>query len=153
MSDAPRVVAPDGLYTPTIKQHSLEKIRLHNRYAGIFASAMRAKWQQLAYIGLYAGAGHARVAGTGAIVETSALAVLRQPARFTDYIYVDHNPVCIDALTRRAAEFESGVRITMICDDVNQSADAVRLSIAPVRPNKRFAVILFHRSLRSPTAV
>lgn len=52
MSDAPRVVQPDGLYTPTIKQHSLEKIRLHNRYAAIFASAMRAKWQQLGYIGL-----------------------------------------------------------------------------------------------------
>src|SRR4051794_6347810 len=128
MSDAPRVVPPDGLYTPTIKQHSLEKIRLHNRYAAIFASAMRSKWQQVAYVGLYAGAGHAHVSGTSEIVETSALAVLRQPTRFTDYIFVDQDPACIDALTRRAAAFGSDVRVKMICDDVNQSADKVRLA-------------------------
>jgi len=136
VSDAPRVVPPDGLYTPTIKQHSLEKIRLHNRYAAIFASAMRAKWQQLAYVGLYAGAGHARVSGTSDVVETSALAVLRQPVRFTDYIYVDHNSSCIDALTRRAKAFGSGVRTTMICGDVNQSAEAVRQALPSFGPRR-----------------
>lgn len=129
VSDAPLVVSDDGLYTPTIKQHSLEKIRLHNRYARIFASAMASKWPQLAYVGLYAGAGHAHVSGSNHIVETSALAVLRQPVRFTHYIYVDHDTDCIEALSKRAAVLQGDAAITAICADVNQSADAVRRAL------------------------
>lgn len=126
MSDAPRIVPTDGLFTPEIKRHSLEKIRLHNRYARIFASSMRRKWPQLAYVGLYSGAGHARVFGTEDIVETSALSVLRQPDPFTDYIYVDHDPVCVEALRRRLKLVQGNAKITVIQSDVNASVDAVR---------------------------
>jgi three-Cys-motif partner protein len=125
MSDAPLIVAPDGLYTPTIKRHSLEKIRLHNRYARIFATAMRAKWPQLGYVGLYAGAGRARVDGTSDVVETSALAVVRQPDPFTHYVYVDNNADCVDALRPRIALVQGSAEVTILCADVNESADAV----------------------------
>jgi three-Cys-motif partner protein len=126
VSDAPMVVPADGLLTPEIKRHSLEKIRLHNRYARIFATSMRAKWPRLAYIGLYAGAGHARVAGTTEVVETSALSVLRQPDRFTDYIYVDHNRDCVEALRLRTTPLQRDARVTIIPSDVNDSTLAVR---------------------------
>lgn len=125
MVDAPLVVEPDGLYTPDIKRHSLEKIRLHNRYAQTFAAAMYRKWPQMAYLGLYAGAGHAHVAGTTETVETSALAVLRQQPRFTDYIYVDNDPRCVSALTTRTAPLVGNARLTIIPGDVNESADAI----------------------------
>jgi hypothetical protein len=74
-SDAPLRVADDGLYTPEIKRHSVEKIRLHNRYARIFASSMRHQWPQLAYVGLYSGPGRARIAGTSQLVHRNESSV------------------------------------------------------------------------------
>lgn len=128
-NDAPLIVADDGLYTPEIKRHSLEKIRLHNRYARIFATAMRTHWPQLAYVGLYAGAGRAEISGTGEIVETSALAVIRQPDRFTDYIYVDHDSTCMDALRSRIQALKPSENFTFLTEDVNDSVDAVKRAL------------------------
>src|SRR5258706_4716159 len=130
-NDAPRRVSDDGLFTPEIKRHSLEKIRLHNRYARIFATAMRNSWPQLAYVGLYAGAGRARIAGTSEILETSALAVLHQPDRFTDYIYVDRNPDCVEALASRIRNARATETVTVIPSDVNESVGAVRRALPP----------------------
>ncbi len=136
MADEPLVVQADSLYSPEIKRHSLEKIHLHNRYAGIFADAMHHKWPQLAYLGLYAGAGHALVADTGETVETSALAVLRQPPRFTDYIFVDNDPRCISALRARVAPLAREAHVTFIQGDVNERIDAIRNAMPPYGPDQ-----------------
>ncbi|MDE0074102.1 MAG: hypothetical protein OXR82_05270 [Gammaproteobacteria bacterium] len=40
----------DGHYTPSIKEHSLRKIRLHNHYVSVFSTAMNDKWPQRAYL-------------------------------------------------------------------------------------------------------
>jgi three-Cys-motif partner protein len=127
--DQPRRVEADGLYTPDIKAHSLEKIHLHNRYAEMFATAMHDKWPHLAYIGLYAGAGHARLAGTDETYETSALAVLRQRPRFTDYVYVDNDPRCVHALRARTERLRGDARVSVIPGDVNESAAAVQRAL------------------------
>ena len=129
MTDAPLEVTDDGLWTPDIKAHSLEKIRLHNRYAGIFTRAMAGKWPQLAYIGLYSGSGRARLAGTNRIFETSALAVVRQPVPFTDYIFVDNDPDCVRALPQRIRAINSSTKFTIVHSDVNESADVVRRAL------------------------
>lgn len=125
-SEIPGTVIDDGLYTPEIKRHSVEKIQLHNRYAQIFATAMRRKWPQLAYVGLYSGSGRARLSGTNDIVETSAIAVLRQPDRFTDYVYVDHDPRCVEALTARVHALNVSANVRVIRGDVNESIGLVR---------------------------
>jgi three-Cys-motif partner protein len=130
-SDRPRIVEDDGLYTPEIKRHSLEKITLHNRFANIFASAMHRKWPQLGYVGLYCGAGRARLADTGEVVETSAIAVIRQPVPFTDYIYVDRDADCTGALRARLAALAPASRVTIIEEDVNQSAEMVCRALPP----------------------
>jgi three-Cys-motif partner protein len=132
--DRPRSVPPDGLYTPTIKRHSLEKITLHNRYANIFAAGMHRRWPQLAYVGLYAGAGRAQIHGTSEIVETSALAVMRQPVPFTDYIYVDKNPECTNALRARIEAIGPSGKVTIIEDDVNGSAERVCAALPAYGP-------------------
>lgn len=127
--------ADDGLYLPTIKPHSLEKIALHNRYAERFASAMHRKWPQLAYIGLYAGAGRALVVEKGVgtaqkeIVETSALAVLRQPKLFTHYIYVDNDDRCTTALRQRIDALHPSSQVTVFSCDVNDCVSSVRNSL------------------------
>jgi three-Cys-motif partner protein len=107
------------LFTPTISRHSLDKIRLHDVYAGIFTTAMRKQWPQLAYLGLYAGAGRAQIKGTGTIVETSAVGALRLQHAFTKYIFVDDDARCLEALGRRAEAIEPR-DVTLIEGDVAQ---------------------------------
>ncbi len=113
-----RGLSDDGFFTPTIKEHSLRKIALHNTYADIFTTAMRHKWPQLAYVGLYSGAGRAMVEGTGEIVETTALSVFRLRVPFTDYIFVDRDPRCIEALRERIGALPSSGKVTLLEGEV-----------------------------------
>lgn len=115
----------DGYYLPAIGAHSLEKIRRHNYYASMFTTAMVSKWTHLAYVGLYAGAGRARIRGSGEIVETSALAVLRQPVPFTKYIFVDSDPRCIQALERRIDGLDREPDVTLVESEVNDSVSTI----------------------------
>lgn len=136
MSDDPREVAYDEYYTPEIKPHSIEKIRLHNRYAGLFSTAMHRKWPQRAYVGLYSGPGHAQLARTNRTLETSALGVLRLPHRFTHYIYVDQDERCVQALQARSLPLRTGVEPTIIHADVNECAEQVRQSLPSFSKNR-----------------
>lgn len=131
MPDAPLECEPDGLYLPEISLHSLEKISLHNRFARIFGTAMKRKWPQRAYVGLYSGAGRAKVKGTDRIVETSALGVLRQPDPFTNYVYADSNSECTSALEARIRNTGLSLHTSVICGDVNSSAARVKDALPP----------------------
>lgn len=118
-------IPDDGLHLPTIGRHSLEKIRRHNYYAALFTKAMRHKWPQRACIGLYSGAGLARLGDTGEIVETSALAVIGQEVPFTKYIFVDSDNKCLDALEARVRAVDRVVDATFIGKPVNEATDEV----------------------------
>ncbi|MEE9132306.1 MAG: hypothetical protein V3U13_01980 [Gemmatimonadota bacterium] len=72
-----RGLEDDGLYTPSVKRHSLRKIEVHNYYVSLFSTAMSNQWPQRAYLGLYSGAGRARVAETDEIVETTVMSAFR----------------------------------------------------------------------------
>lgn len=134
-SDAALVVPNDGLYAPVIKPHSLQKIRAHNRFARMFAKAMRAKWAQRAYIGLYSGAGHAELED-GQRVQTSALSVMTQPDPFTHYVFVENNPVCFGSLEQRcrAVQLAPSAKLTLIPKDVNASISDVRAALPQYGP-------------------
>ena len=114
-----RIVENDGLYTPSIKQHSVRKIRLHNHYVTLFSTATKNKWPQRAYLGLYAGAGRARVEESGEIVETSALSALQVRDPFTKYIFVDNKPECISALESRNKALDNDHDVNFIERDVS----------------------------------
>lgn len=131
-----RNLDPDGLYLPTIKPHSIDKIVRHNYYARVFATAMKAKWPQRAYIGLYSGAGRAQLEGTGEIVETSALGALRLPDPFTHYVFVDRDPRCTEALELRAAAINPGVDIKVITGDVNEVVADITGALPPFSEDK-----------------
>ena len=105
-----RGLEDDQLYTPDIKLHSLEKIRLHNYYVSLFTMSMWQRWPQRAYLGLYSGAGRARVEETGEIVETTAMSAFRPKYPFTKYIFVDSDPRCIEALSGRSAALPVATR-------------------------------------------
>lgn len=131
-----RGLADDGEYTPEISRHSLEKIRLHNTYASIFTTSVRNKWPQLAYIGLYSGAGRAVVRGTGEIVETTALSVFRTEHPFTNYIFVDKDERCVEALRRRIAELPGEHDATVIQAEVGDAVDEVTRTMPAFSPDK-----------------
>lgn len=126
LPDFRRNLPPDGLFTPTIKEHSLQKISVHNSYADLFTTAMRKKWPQLAYLGLYSGAGRAVVDPTGEIVETTAMSVFRLRFPFTDYIFVDKDPDCVDALRQRIATLPAEHKVTLLEGRVEDRISDVR---------------------------
>ena len=115
----------DGLFAPKIKEHSLEKIRIHNYYVSMFSTAMREHWDQLAYVGLFSGAGRAHLSGTTEYVETSAMGALRVRFPFTKYIFVDSDARCIEALEQRIRALPSSHDIALVHRDVSAAVPDV----------------------------
>ena len=119
-----RGLEDDGHYTPLIKDHSLEKIRLHNYYVRLFSTGMKNKWRQRAYLGLYSGPGRARVK-TGEIVATTAISALQVPDPFTKYIFVDNDPKCIEALKPRVRALDGDHDVSFVKKDVSEAVPAI----------------------------
>ncbi|MXZ20776.1 MAG: three-Cys-motif partner protein TcmP [Gemmatimonadetes bacterium] len=126
----------DGLHTPSIKEHSLRKIRLHNYYVTLFSTAMKNKWPQRAYLGLYSGAGRARVTETGKIVATTAVSALAVADPFTKYIFVDNNRECIAALKARASALDKGLDVSFIKKDVSTAVPAITKAMPSFSKNR-----------------
>ena len=120
-----RCSSDDGLYLPSIRRHSLEKIGIHNRYAELFAAAVANKWAQRAYVGLYAGAGRARLVPSNEIVETSAISILKQRHPFTHHVFVDDDLDCLRALEQRATAIGRIQDCQFIHGDVNSSVPRI----------------------------
>lgn len=129
-----RGLADDGGYLPEISKHSLEKIRVHNMYASLFTTAVRKKWPQLAYVGLYSGAGRAVVRGTGEIVETTALSVFRTEHPFTNHIFVDNDERCVEALRQRIAALPGEHDAVVIQAEVGDAVGEVTKALPEYRP-------------------
>lgn len=126
-----RGLPPDDWHTPSVKQHSLDKISLHNQYAGLFNRAMKNKWPQRAYLGLYSGAGRAIVEPTGEIVETTAMSVFRLPDPFTHHIFVDNDPRCIEALQGRIGTLEGDPHVALIPKRVEDAVPDIKAALPP----------------------
>lgn len=115
----------DGFYAPLIKEHSVEKIRVHNYYVTLFTTSMKARWPQRAYLGLYSGPGRARVESTGEIIETTAMSAFRPRYPFTKYIFVDSDPRCIEALRGRIGALHEEHDVTLIESDVTEAVPQI----------------------------
>ncbi len=126
-----RGLADDGLHLPEIKAHSLEKYRAHNHNVSIFATAMKSMWPQRAYIGLYSGAGRARLENSGEIVETTATAVFRLPDPFTHHIFVDQDEECTRALRQRIKALPGDFTPVILTGDVNSLVPEIHAALPP----------------------
>ena len=80
---------------------------------------MKKIWPQRAYLGLFAGAGRARIEESGEIVETSAASVFRLPDPFTHHVFVDQDPLCTEALRKRLNAISTDLRFEILTGDVN----------------------------------
>lgn len=115
----------DGFYTPPIKAHSVEKIRVHNYYVSLFSTSMKDQWPQRAYLGLYSGPGRARIEATGDIIETTGMSAIRTRFPFTKYIFVDNDSRCIEALSGRIEALPDRPDATLINADVAEAIPQV----------------------------
>jgi three-Cys-motif partner protein len=126
-----RGLRDDGHFTPTIKQHSLRKIELHNYYIALFTTSMKERWPQRAYLGLYSGAGRARVEETGEILETTAMSAFRVRYPFSKYVFVDRDPRWIDALRSRIATLPESHDVSLIQRDLNEAVPDIFAAMPP----------------------
>jgi three-Cys-motif partner protein len=119
-------VQDDGLHIPEVREWALEKYKLLGGYSEIFTSGMHKKWNQLAYIDLFAGAGYARIKETGKIYKSSALIALSIPHRFTKYIFCEQDEACFDALQKRVKRDFPNLPVDFVKGDCNKKIDAIK---------------------------
>jgi three-Cys-motif partner protein len=109
----------DLLFTPEVRKWSLEKYKLVGSYCDIFTSGMKGKWDQLVYIDLFAGAGHARIAENGKTYLSSSLIAMSIPSPFTKYILCEADINRFNALEQRIRRDFSHLNIELFNGDSN----------------------------------
>ena len=123
----------DGLYTPIVREWSLEKYQLVGSYCDIFTNGMKFKWDQLVYIDLFAGAGHATIKETGKTYLNSALTAMSIPSPFTKYILCEKDEKRFSALEERVIRDFSHLNVELIKGDSNVNVQKVINAIPPFK--------------------
>jgi three-Cys-motif partner protein len=118
-------LADDGLPTPTIKIHSLEKLRIIEYLASLFSRATQKKWQCRVYIDLFSCAGRATISRQGKIVNTSALLALGIQPPFEKYIFCEKDSQFMSSLAARVNELHPGADIKFIPGDCNEKVEEI----------------------------
>lgn len=115
--------ADDGLAIPEVGAWSKRKYHFLGRYLSAFTVAMRPHWSQLHYIDLFAGAGFARVRGTGELVLGSPLLAATTATPFTQLHLCDRDPKNTSALAARLAKLDFATSPRILTGDANEMVD------------------------------
>lgn len=118
-------VNPDGLFTPEVREWSLEKYKLVGSYCDIFTSGMKNKWNQLVYIDLFAGAGYAKIKESGKVYLNSSLLAMSVPNTFTKYILCEQDDERFNALSQRVKRDFAHLNCELIKGDSNSNINQV----------------------------
>ena len=126
-------VKNDGLYTPVVREWSLEKYQLVGSYCDIFTNGMKFKWDQLVYIDLFAGAGHATIKESNKTYLNSAFTAMSIPVPFTKYILCEKDEKRFNALSERVKRDFSHLNVELIKGDSNKNVQKVINAIPPFK--------------------
>jgi three-Cys-motif partner protein len=124
-------VQPDNLYTPTVREWSLEKYKLVGSYCDIFTNGMKFKWNQLVYVDLFAGAGYAKIKETNKTYLNSALLAMSIPSPFSKYILCEQDEERFEALSARVNRDFGHLNCELIKGDSNKNVDKVIKALPP----------------------
>jgi len=124
-------VQPDNLFTPTVREWSLEKYKLVGSYCDIFTNGMKFKWNQLVYVDLFAGAGYAKIKETNKTYLNSALLAMSIPSPFSKYILCEQDEERFEALSARIKRDFSHLNCELIKGDSNKNVDKVIKALPP----------------------
>lgn len=115
----------DGLAIPEVGRWAKRKYHFLERYLTLFSTGMKNRWPERHYIDLFAGAGFARIKGTGEIVASSAIIAARMPDPFTAIHLCERDPQLFDALTTRTRETNTSSKIFPIQGDANDNISKI----------------------------
>jgi len=118
-------IKPDGLFTPKVREWSLEKYKLVGSYCDIFTNGMQYKWNQLVYVDLFAGAGYAKIKESNKTYLNSALLAMSIPTPFSKYILCEQDEERFEALSTRVKRDFSHLNCELIKGDSNKNVDRV----------------------------
>lgn len=122
---------PDNLFTPTVREWSLEKYKLVGSYCDIFTNGMKYKWNQLVYVDLFAGAGYAKIKESNKTYLNSALLAMSIPTPFSKYILCEQDEERFDALSARVKRDFSHLNCELIKGDSNKNVESVIKALPP----------------------
>ncbi len=118
---------PDGLPARVVGPWVERKVHYVDRYAAILASGMKNLWERRAYVELFAGPGISYDRGHHQFIEGSALRALKMV--FTDWAFVDLDPIASTALSQRISRRDQTGRATVLLGDCNDVIPEVRAAI------------------------
>ena len=122
------LTAPDDLPARVVGPWVARKVHYVDRYAAIFANGMKNRWKHRGYVELFAGPGVSYDRGQHQFVDGSALRALGMA--FTDWAFVDLDPVASSALERRIAVRGRSNAAKVIQGDCNDVVSQVRAAVA-----------------------
>lgn len=115
----------DGLPTPEIGAWGEEKYRHVQLYASLFIKSMRAKWDALVYLDLFAGSGRSQIRGTRRIVSASPFLILGMPEAFDKYVFSEEDKKSAEVLEIRCRREFPNKKVTIITGNANASVDNI----------------------------
>lgn len=122
------VWAPDGLLARVVGPWVVRKTHHVDRFVDIFVTAMKGKWDGLGYVELFSGPGVSFDRVRREYLEGSPLRALRRD--FTDYAFVDLDPLATGTLLKRIEVTPPGPRRVLVkSGDCNDQVDAIRSAI------------------------
>jgi three-Cys-motif partner protein len=133
----------DGLFTPEVGDWAEEKYRLVRLYADLFTTSMRNKWDELVYVDLFAGAGRARIRGTGRIVAASPFLALSVEHRFDRHVFCEADPRRADALRKRVHRDFPQADARFVPGDVNENVATVLAELPAVQRGRSSLTFCF----------
>lgn len=116
----------DGLYTPVIKEHSLDKYRVINLLLNIFSTGMKNRWDERVCIDLFSGAGKSKLEDSEKIYPGSPWLSLTTRDPFSKYIFCELGSEESTALKLRLAKFFPSVNYSFIEGDVNENVATIK---------------------------
>jgi three-Cys-motif partner protein len=109
MSSPQQLIASDGLVARPSGSWVRRKHHYLDRYCGITATGMKNKWPRRVYLDVMAGPGLCKIENTGEELPGSPLIALEH--EFTDWLFIESDPVLADALSKRVGKVNPKARV------------------------------------------
>ena len=132
----------DGYLTPEIGSWGEDKYDLVKKYAELFATSMKKKWDTRVYVDLFAGPGRARIKRSQTIVLGSPLIAMSVRDPFDKYIFCEEDTEKLKALKNRVQAEYAQLNAVFVPGDANKVANKI-LDELPYSKEKRMLGFCF----------
>ncbi len=143
----PRIGENFGLLS-VVKRHAEEKYRVLGRILAIFSTGMKAKWRHRIYLDLFSGPGASLVNEKDVLLAASPQLALNVRDPFTQYIFVDSNPLYCASLPFHVRQAGAENITTILEGDCNDLVPRI-LQLLPAGGNDLSLCLLDPYGMRS----